>query len=254
MNHYALLTLLVTCIFISESHVHTIYNMKELKQYIPENKQTLIIFDIDNTIATTKQELGSDEWFQYSLNTLIANGTDYRHALYKLLPTWYMIQFSVPLVPTEKDIPELIKEYNAQDNIHTMALTARGLYIAERTLEQLHNIPITFKPPYNNTTQYTLPLMMPCMYFDGILFSGENDKGVTLVCFLDTIGYHPEQIVFIDDKMKNIDAIEEALFARNIACTCILYTYCNEKVKQFNPKHAEEQLQKLYQERNTINA
>ena len=76
----------------------------------------------------------------------MAEGFDYLTSVYYALPRAYYAQFNVPLEPTEPGIPELIAQL-IDNGVPVMALSTRTIFIAERTLEQLDNINISFFVP-----------------------------------------------------------------------------------------------------------
>lgn len=201
---------------------------------------TLVIFDIDNTLAHPTEELSSDEWFCHMVETKLAQGFDYITSVYYALPSAYYAQFNVPLEPTEPYIPELIA-YLVDNGIAVMALSTRSLFIAERSLEQLDNINITFFIPGIDPHDLVLPMTYPCFYKRGILFSGNNDKGEVLSRFFDIMNYHPEKVIFIDDKMKYLLSVEKALQDHQITFVGIRYSGCDERVKNFDPSKSDEQ-------------
>lgn len=217
--------------------------------YISSLNNTLVIFDIDNTLAHPAKELGSDEWFCHHLEQKKAEGFDWLTAVYYTLPILYYAQFHIDLVPTESGIPELI-EYLIKNNIAVMALSTRSLPIAERTAEQLDNINIYFFIPDINPNDLVLPMKYPCFYKDGILFSGDNDKGETLSYFFDIMDYHPELVIFIDDKMKHLLSVEKALQNHQIQFVGIRYSGCDEQVKNFNPTKSDAQWKALRRQQN----
>src|ERR1700709_695920 len=73
-----------------------------------DGPNTLVIFDIDNTLARPAEELSSDEWFCHLVDSRMAQGHDYITSIYYALPAAFYAQFNVPLIPTEEDIRELI--------------------------------------------------------------------------------------------------------------------------------------------------
>ena len=205
---------------------------------------TLVIFDIDNTLAHPKTELSSDEWFCHMVDKKMAEGYDYLTAVYYALPVTYYAQFNVWLEPTEFCVPFLLSQFIAH-NIPTMALSTRSLFVAERTLEQLEKINIQFLIPHISQDNVVLPMPYPCFYTHSILFAGNNDKGEVLKCFFYWMNYYPKTVIFIDDKMKYLLSVEKALQAHNITFIGIRYSGCDERVRHFNPTKAEVQWRKL---------
>lgn len=228
-NHYGLI--------VESNHLATVLD------YI-EPTDTLVIFDIDNTLAHPTEELSSDEWFCYMVNKKMATGFDYLTSIYYALPKAFYAQFYIPLKPTEPDIPKLIAHL-VDKGVAVMALSTRSIFIAERTLEQLDKININFFMPNISPDDLVLSMKHPCFYKQGILFGGNNDKGQALHCFFKTMNYHPKKIIFIDDKMKNLISVEKALKMCRIPFVGIRYSGCDEKVKNFDPAKSEAQWRAL---------
>lgn len=206
--------------------------------------ETLVIFDIDNTLAHPIGELSSDEWFCYLVNQKMNEGYDYITAVYYALPITYYAQFNVDLQPTEGLIPYLLSELIIH-KIPTMALTTRSLFVAERTLKQLEDISLYFLIPHISQHDLVLSMTHPCFYTRSILFSGNNDKGQALFYFFELMNYYPEKIVFIDDKMKYLLSVQQAAKSHNIPFIGIRYSGCDERVKNFDPEKAQAQWDEL---------
>lgn len=209
---------------------------------------TLIIFDIDNTLAHPTEELSSDEWFCHLVNKRMLQGHDYITSIYYALPVTYYAQFNVDLEPTESIVSFLIAQLIAY-NIPTMALSTRSLFVAERTIEQLENINVQFLVPHMSQDDLVLSMAYPCFYKNSILFGGNNDKGEALLCLFDTMNYYPKKVIFVDDKMKYIESVEKALQSYNISFVGIRYSGCDERVHNFDPEKAETQWRSLRQKK-----
>jgi len=227
----------------SNAHIVESDTLLSILNY-PITPNTLIIFDIDNTIAHPIEELSSDEWFCHLVDTKMLEGNDLLTSIYYALPAAFYAQFNIPLEPTEKTTVALIKQL-IDSGIAVMALSTRSLFIAERTLEQLDGINICFFMPDVDTDELVLPMPHPCLYKHGILFGGNNDKGQALTCFFNIMNYHPDTVIFVDDKMKYLLSVENALEPRNITFYGIRYSGCDERVRNFDPAKAEQQYQEL---------
>lgn len=232
------------CLIVESDKLETVLNYS--------TPDTLIIFDIDNTLARPAEELSSDEWFCHLVNTKMAEGHDYITSIYYALPETYYAQFKVPLEPTESYAALLIAHLIDQ-KISVMALSTRSLFVAERTFEQLEDINIHFLVPHISQDDLVLPMPHPCFYKKSILFGGNNDKGETLIAFFHWMHYYPTRVVFIDDKLKYLLAVEKALKHYNIEFIGIRYSGCDERVTNFNPAHAERQWHQLRYKKYLIN-
>lgn len=219
-----------------------------LVDYLRPN--TLVVFDIDNTLARPPHEVGSDQWFCYLVDQKISEGHDKKSAISCALPLCYYAQFNIPLIPTEQYIPAFMDTLKTH-NVYTMGLTSRGFYMSERTNEQLNNIGISFHLPYATEKEIVIPTEERCFYKYCTIFSGNNDKGEVLFQLLDIINYHPDHIIFLDDKLYNVESVEKAALKRNVSYIGIRYSGCDELVKNFDYKKAEQQLQAL-KKRNAV--
>jgi len=224
------------CLIIESNTLETVLD------YITPH--TLVIFDIDNTLARPAQELSSDEWFCHLVNTKMAEGHDYITSIYYALPATYYAQFNVALQATEISAASLIAGL-IDHSIPTMALTTRSLFVSERTFVQLEDINIHFLAPDISQDDLVLPMPHPCFYKNSILFSGNNDKGEALITFFHWMNYYPKKVVFIDDKMKYLLAVEKALKHYNIEFVGIRYAGCDDRVQTFDPAKAESQWRQL---------
>src|SRR5690242_3489230 len=108
MNNYFL------SIIISFSFSCTLYGLiidsddfSIIVQHVEQD--TLVIFDIDNTIGRYKHDFGSDEWFSYLVNQKINQGYDYLSAVHSVLPLAYYAHFNLPLILTNTILPSLIR-------------------------------------------------------------------------------------------------------------------------------------------------
>jgi hypothetical protein len=227
-------------VIVESKHITDIYSYIKPHEY---NKNLLIIFDIDNTIATTPTDFGSDQWFYAMKNRLMKTGTSEQDALNIMIPLFIQIQHDTWLVPVEKNTISVIN--SLQDKgVSVIALTARSLELAHRTLEQLQHMGIFF----TRTDPYECPITYgntkPGLYIDGIIFSGNYDKGEMLVHWFKQSNYRPIKVIFIDDKLKNLHSVEKALHDRNYPFIGIRYGYSDDRVHNFSLESiAEEQTQ-----------
>ena len=63
--------------------------------------------------------------------------------------------------------------------------------------------------------------------------------------FLHHIGFKPDKIIFIDDKLKYVTAVEKAVEAEGIEFVGIRYSRLDEEVKSFNIAKANQQLKEF---------
>lgn len=212
------------CITDILNHIDTTIN--------PEDH--LIVFDIDNTIVESVDQLASTQWFEAMIQFKMKQESLTEHeALERTLPlNTILIQHSVIQPIQRAKTVETIKQL--QDNRHkVIALTARSSNpLKTCTIEHLKKVDIDF----TRTSIYPQDIMFSqrTHYTQGIIFTDGEHKGNVLRGILNTIGYTPKKIIFIDDKEYNHSAIKHAFRETNIAHTCIWYRYCAEKENQFD--------------------
>jgi FMN phosphatase YigB (HAD superfamily) len=231
-------------IIVESNHFSSIFHYLKPQDL---HKNTLVVLDIDNTIARTPTDLGSDQWFYAMSKRLTAEkGMAEQDAMNMILPTVYHIQKNTHLVPVEPDTVSIINQLH-DHGVTVIGLTARSLGIHQRTVEQLKALGIHF----SNTTPHQFYMKdcdgQPGLFCDGIIFSGHCDKGELLNEWLTTIGYHPKKVIFVDDKMKNIHSVERALHQRNYPFIGIRYGYTDERVKSLDLDTMESEFQEFMQ-------
>jgi FMN phosphatase YigB (HAD superfamily) len=200
----------------------------------------LVIFDIDNTIAHPKTEVGTDQWLEHQAKQQAVDGVTVAQAYQNLLPLYYKIQHITDLHLVENMIAELIADLKT-DGVLTLGLTARHDPIIDRTLAQLAPLNVAFSTPAQDeilieASKHT------ALYKNGVIFCGQNSKGEVLFKLLTMLSITPKKIFFIDDKMHHLIAVEKMAIERGIECVCIHYTHCQARVDNFDPVQANQEL------------
>jgi Protein of unknown function (DUF2608) len=215
------------------------------------HKEILVVLDIDNTIAHVKDGFGGDEWFSAMLNNHVAKGIDFKTAVAEILPLYTKIQNTIWLDPVQQETVRLIR-FLQDIGIAVMAITARSFPLLNRTIEQLQHLDIDLSRSALSRETIDFNLYDVAQYRHGILFGGQNNKGELLIKFFETINYHPNKVIFIDDKLKYVEQVDESMQAVHIPYVGIRYSHLDEKVKNYCLADHEDQLQRFYQE-NIIN-
>lgn len=112
-----------------------------------------------------------------------------------------------------------------------IALTSRSLPLKERTIDQLQRLGVIFSNMIEHDETGIQGL--EALYAQGIIFCGSENKGAVLTSFLKQHGYAPKKIIFIDDKHKYLDAVQEHASQHSIEFFGIRYSGCDQKVKNY---------------------
>jgi len=232
-----LLGLLMISNFLSAEIVE-IDRMKNIHQYVKQNM--LIIFDIDNTLIEPVQELGSNQWFTHRIKEYCSYGLEKSDALEKALKEWSAIQSVTEVKIVEQGTSEIIENLQLQ-GITIIGMTTRGLGLSTRTIEQLESVDINLSLSAPTKEEIFFMNEKGVLFRGGVLFTAGTHKGNALPKLLDTIGYHPSEILYINDKKSNLVTVEEMCEKEGIAFTGLRYSFLDKKVKNFRKQIAEEQ-------------
>lgn len=195
-------------------------------------KNVLVVLDIDNTVLTMPQNLGSDQWFgwQYSHCIGKAKTPDFCVAddFSELLDIQGQIFALSNMLPTEKATVSTIKELQAKGH-KVILLTSRGPAFRNATQRSLAMnglsfrksaigdadgypstyIPYTLKNPVKyGLNAYDIKTMgakkaRPVSYMNGVFMTAGLNKGVMLKTLLHKTGENFKAIVFADDHKKH---------------------------------------------------
>jgi hypothetical protein len=172
---------------------------------------TLFIFDYDNVLVEGKEDYGFDAWFCAMLAELEKKGASKAVAKAKLLPIYENIQRSSAVQVVEPCTKALI-EYLKSEGHNVMILTIRSICLIETVFRQLKSVGIDIERGAisENGVNATL-CTMGSKYLNGVLFCDTCSKGPALKAFLSG---RPElrvkKIVFVDDKLKNLESVKVA--------------------------------------------
>jgi phosphoserine phosphatase len=236
MKKLALKIGFLLCTFPIFAQILEISRIEELVPHI--DSKTLVVFDLDNTILTPAQELGNDQWFNFTLKEHVHDGFSFREAIDRVLPLYMDIMLASDVKAVESMTPSLI--FNLQKKgIKVIGLTTRNVPLAYRTIDQLKSLDIDFsRSPLlvneNIKTHY------PSNYIEGIFFLGGAHKGDALREFCSFIGYEPQRIIFINDKEKYVKQMAESF--SDVDYIGLRYGAWDEQVALFDPKIAKVQL------------
>jgi hypothetical protein len=212
------------------------------------NEDTLVIFDIDDTLFVPKQTLGTDVWFWHRHKEYQAKGLSYEAALEKTLAEWEAIRHLTEVKVVEEGTDAIVESIQNQ-NIRTMGLTVQGLALATRTVIQLKslNIDLSRTAPcdhdlyFNNTDPQTGENRHGVLYRQGVMFTSGTSKRTALFRLLDLVDNHPKRIVMIDDKVKYLEDVESGAAVYGIEFIGLRYSFSDERVTSFRPEIAEAQ-------------
>lgn len=235
MKH-KLVALLCLFSFITFNLHAKIYNTTDIKDIMQSvEDSTLILFDIDETLIYPKTMLGSKEWFHF----LDRHARDWKLEKRKDCSRFVVdVMKAIPVQLVDPVIGSLVSYLNDQEDIVVLALTARP-YVprdvpeSNLTADQLLSVGIDFSQglsEYNLNDIFKHQLIVR----DGIIFTDGRLKGEELKFFLNQIGYRPGKIIFVDDKISQVESVHIAMEKEGISCDCYHYTKVASNPRQFD--------------------
>ncbi|MBT3365894.1 MAG: DUF2608 domain-containing protein [Nitrospina sp.] len=215
------ITFLVSCAgTVSLSNQKTDFNpiavdnfnpvFSEIKNSQTKQNELLIVFDIDDTLLTSEQLLGSERWVQWYKNN---------QTKHQLLPCRFdvasMLYEIGTMVPTE---PNLNDRFNAIQNNHVMLLTARSNKQRSATERELLRNKYFFSrndrlPSQNDWSAiiHAENRKAEIVYRAGLMMVAGADKGKSLTEFLRYNDLNYKKIIFVDDKLHNLKNVYKAI-------------------------------------------
>jgi hypothetical protein len=232
MIRISIFSLLVLCSSIATGSNAILETSKigTLVQHVDNHPNVMVVCDLDNTLIELDHHCGNDQWFSAMLEYAQQQGHTVHDAMKVVLPRYFELQKMHPLKLIEDGTAQLI-HYLQQSGKKVIALTSRSLPLKERTVDQLMRLGITFSNmiEHDETGVHGLE----ARYAHGIIFCGSENKGNVLITFLKQHGHAPKKIIFVDDKHKYLDAVQEHASQHGIDFFGIRYSGCDHKVKSY---------------------
>jgi ribulose-5-phosphate 4-epimerase/fuculose-1-phosphate aldolase len=117
----------------------------------------------------------------------------------------------------------------------------------DHTERQLSSVGIDLSNVRYAEDPSTLSLPYPAVYAHGVIYCGENPKDAVLIAFFEKSCFTPHRVVFIDDRLEQLQAVERALEERKIAFVGLRFSGADARVKAFNSEVADLQWSQLPQ-------
>lgn len=196
----------------------------------------LVIFDIDNTLIRAHEVAARDECFSALLQAELSTGLNVTAACEKILPNYFEAMKKTLVSAIDIKSVDLIKSLQER-GIVAIALTARSPYVLEEcTLRQLNSVGIDFRhtSPSHEKALNLGGAIGKADFKGGVVFCGNNDKGEVLERLFNQTNFHPDQIIFIDDKEKNLTAVQREAKKLNIPFVGIRYSKLDAEIQDFS--------------------
>ena len=168
------------------------------------SKHNLLVLDIDNTILKSKSFLGSDQWYSWQSVLIrerspLAVADNMKHLNRIINDMFCHLQYDL----CESDLPTSLSKLKEKNNVDVILLTARGTKCHQNLRDTLLRLGVS----QHLSTSFSFTGTNYTSYQDGIIYCSGHHKGKILKSFLEQNNYQPDQIVFVDDKPKNLEHV-----------------------------------------------
>ncbi len=196
-------------------------------------KNVLVVFDIDNTILTMKNDLGSDQWFSWQEKIIFEEKCEpfcITKNFNELLEAQELLFEIGEMAATETELPTLIEEWQKK-GLKFILLTSRGSSLRSVTEKELARNGYSFADssigpqfgfagvylPYDIQNPKKMNLTKdevvtaglkeakPVSFQNGIYMTSGQNKGIMLKTLLKKLNIKFQSIVFADDHQKHTD-------------------------------------------------
>lgn len=238
--------LLICLLLLLTTHLSArIVECRSTKNFEKEiKKDTLVLFDVDDTTITTSSYLGSKAFFNH-LEVKIVQWKLPEKAVLSLICK--VIQKAAYL-PAHKATPKLIAKLQEEGYL-VFALTGRLKVapwdpdFAQTTQKHLAAAGVDFMR--TQLPSHFIDKKTPPSFAHGVIFSSWQPKGPVLKEFLQNYKHRPAKVVFIDDDLESLKSVEASMKEMKIPFVGFHYRHCEKKARPFDILTANIQLEHL---------
>lgn len=227
----------------SSKNIHKYDTIKSTLNHCAYN--TFVVFDLDNTLVESTQELGSDQWFTKLMEQACQQSPS-KETVQLVLAIYDAVQHHTKMQAVENETVRLVN-FLQDLNIPVIALTARGNTISIPTLNALKAVGLYFDKQWGQM-EYVLHHEQnrgAVLFKDGVIFCSGKDKGKSLDAFFRTFDQRPAHVLMVDDKEHHLTSVQQMVEAYKGKFTGIHYSYLDEKIKTIDMQQADKQLQEI---------
>lgn len=240
-----------------ELHVVSSFNDPKVQETLSRYPvdDTLFVFDIDNTLLTTRpgQFLASDEWYEWQRSL----SDDAPEKIACRLRMQGLAYYLSHMESTERDVSSNFLSQVQTDGFASIALTARSPQFRFPTERELIANEFDFSKSLPSEADgipgYYLPAQSRSIksprnasYQNGIAMLAGQHKGDALVDLLRRLDLGKyRRIIFFDDKSKNVEAMLETFRKDERAAIVFHYTAVDTAISQERIKRGLRGQEKL---------
>lgn len=259
----SILLLLAQCFSnIANAEIVRAPDIKVIEKLLSEiDADTLVIFDVADVLLTSKDQILKAQNKKYKKKLKSNLGQSMSKSEAQVL--YSIINKERKNGPVDPKMPHLISNLQSK-GVKVLGLTncftgklGNIESLEDWRLDELKRAKYDFEKSWELTESKTFENLessnkeaLPPVFKKGVIFASRVPKGKVLEVFLDYTKFKPKKIIFVDNKMKNIESVQSFANAHNISFIGIEYTaVIDAKVKPLNKKRADFQFETLKKEK-----
>ena len=219
---------------LAEAKIQELPNLAGLN-FSQLSPDTLVVFDIDNTLIRQNHMIGTHQWGDYISERAVRSGVATDEAKQIQYRAFAEVQPYAQVVPVEEGVKNILSSLS-QKNIKHFALTARAAQLKDITKTQIKILNHSFAESFPAQKDQNI---LEGYLDDGIIFSGSTPKGELLKKIIENSTTQITHIIFIDDKLYNLESVEKSFAESNIILESYRYGAADAVVNTFNPQVAD---------------
>lgn len=190
-----------------------IHSVLELLQSLSVNEVSHLFLDLDDTLVEPREIFGSPQWFAAELHRQRSLHQTQAQVLEAVDQEWVRLQNRSSLRWIEEGMASEIQRL-LSEGVEVLGFTKRNASVlSARTITQLAELGTSFGSPAFREIRWKRSLGVEAVYESGILFAGYsnqervNSKGEVLELFLEDLNVKPRRLIFVDDKLIEINSV-----------------------------------------------
>lgn len=219
---------------------------------------TLVVFDIDEVIFTSEDQILHPNYknFRDIIEQDLAKNIS-KKEMVELISLAYKTRKRAIVDPQILEIFKLLLNQNIMTVALTHCVTGKtglGDRYEDLRIAQLESFNVDFGKLSKFIGDIKLPKLeqdwgIPLLY-KGVILTGFVDKGTVLKHILSKIDFKPKEILFIDDRIDNIESVQSMYLELGIKYTGFEYNAVkNTPITVFNEQRARFQFKTLAEKR-----
>lgn len=234
------------------SQIFSTNDLSTLRDFVEtSDENTLLLLDVDQTLITPDDPILKPKWEKLldqllgGKKVLIEESGEKRYVFREIL-------IDAPHSLVDPESVALVEDFQKK-KVPVIAFTAAPggrigkleNFIDWRILE-LKDFGFDFQGAFPHVKELKLPkdpgLEYPPIYKSGVLITSLHDKGPVLINFIKELNWKPKKVIFVDDKMHNLNSVIQSLTKEQIEVIGIHYTGAEDVPCELN-EDAEDQVE-----------